>query len=326
MASGGEKYLIEDGVEWFKDLVSNYKSKEGSEPGTIDIIALYLHGFMIELGFQVEDRTEVPSDWKSLAGFSSRYWYLPRNEASILLSVTSMGPLIKVHGINKSTKEFFTASLLNSKVINDSGDLKNPAQLGRMFKNEVGLPLLKSVRIELGLSMGLANFAPEILLQIVKHLDVKSLLSLSRTSSQFNSLSKEESIWKHYLSRDFGDQKIEDRTNFYQRYSAEWKKQKEKEERRRRIPLPEPLGGMFPHVPFPDFSNDPGAPPVIPGMVGGDYDRFPMGGVGNPLFPNLGFPRPRFDPPGPNFPARGPPWPRGGRGGGFGGFGAGGFL
>merc|ERR1719239_1004332 len=117
----------------------------------------------------------------------------------------------------------------------------------------------------------------------------------------------------------------EDGGNWRSRYSDEWKK--EREERRRRT-IPEPRlpmrGGVFPHVPVPDFSTDPGAPAPFPGMVGGDYDRFPMGGRGNPLFPNLGLPRPRFDPPGPNFPGRDPfgrGRGRGGRGGGFGGFG-----
>jgi len=268
----------------------------------------------------------VPKDCKSLAGYSTRYWYLPRNEASIMLSITSMGPLLKVHGINKTTKEIFTASILYSNFIKDSGDVKNPAQLARMFKNEVGLPLLKSVRIELGLSMGLANFAPEILLLIAKYLDVKSLMSLSRTSSQFNSLSKEESIWKHYFSRDFGEKKVEGRSDsdWYKLYIDEWKR--EREARRRTVP--EPRREPFPHVPFPDFSNDPGAPefpPGIPGMVGGDYDRFPIGGSINPLFPNLRLPRPRFDPPGPNFPGRGPSWPRGGLGEGLEGSGGSGM-
>lgn len=335
MASNSENYLIEDGVDWFKLLVSNYKNKEDLDPSrnSTDIIALSLHGFMVELGFQVEDRTEIPSDWKSLAGYCTRYWYLPSTEATITLSITTLGPLMKVHGINKATKEVFTTSISYSNFINETGEpeLKNPSQLARMFKNEVGLPLLKSVRILLGLSMGLGSFAPEILLLIAKYLDVKSLLSLSRTSTQFNSLSKEESIWKYYFSRDFKGKKVEGGGNWYKLYCDEWKRQKELERSRRR-PFPEPaprlpLGGVFP---CPDFSSDPGPPTGIPGMVGGDYDRFPMGGLGNPLFPNLRLPRPRFDPPGPNFPGQGPPMPRRGRDGGFGGefgggFGGGGF-
>ena len=336
MASSSEKYLIEEGVDWFQSLLSNYKNKENvgqesQESQDIDIIALTLHGFMIELGFQVEDRTEVPSDWKNPAGYSFKYWYLPRREASISLSVTSMGPLIKVHGINKTTKDIYTASILYSNFIRETGAVKNPAQLARLFKNEVGLPLLKSVRIDLGLSMGLANFAPEILLLIIKYLDVKSLLSLSRTSSQFNSLSKEENIWKYYFSRDFGDKNrnMEDGGNWRSRYSEEFKKEREM---RRRRTNPEPRlpigGGLFPHVPIPDFSSDPGPPPSFPGMVGGDYDRFPVGGLGNPLYPNLRLPRPRFDPPGPNFPGRDPfGGGRGGHRGGFGGSGGfGGFF
>merc|ERR1712241_1485021 len=95
------------------------------------------------------------------------------------------------------------------------------------------------------------------------YLDVKSLLSLSRTSSQFYALGKEEKIWKYYFSRDFGDKSrtLEDGGDWRSRYSEEWKKEREM---RRRRTSPDPRlpmrGGIFPHVPIPDFSNDPGAP------------------------------------------------------------------
>ena len=74
----------------------------------------------------------------------------------------------------------------------------------------------------------------------------------------------------------------------------------------------------FPDPEYPDFPPDPFNPP---GIIGGDYDLYPFL---NPRGGLRGGFRPRFDPPGPNFPRRGPPrfGPPGGGGfgGGFGGF------
>jgi len=90
---------------------------------------------------------------------------------------------------------------------------------------------------------------------------------------------------------------------------------------------------IFPY-PIIGPDSDPNPEMGFPGMVGGDYDRFPLGGLGplgrgglGPFGRGMG---PRFDPPGPNFPnigPRGPNFPNmGPPRGGFGGGGGFGFM
>ena len=173
---------------------------------------------------------------------------------------------------------------------------------------------------------------PELLLRVFHHLDVKGVMALSRVSKQLRDIHKLDHIWRKLYKKDFGSSNNsgipEEDKDWYLFYKKEYLRKKQLEEEERRLQQ-SPRPPMFP---YPDFSSypdtpDPFHPEVPPGIVGGNYDRFP-GGLPTGLGPNLRLPRPRFDPPGPNFP-QGPR--RGGRGrsGGFGGppgfLGGGGF-
>ena len=209
--------------------------------------------------------------------------------------------------------------------------LTNIGNLARSFKNEVGTPLLNSVRQFLGLQVsGLPGLPPEILLKVYEHLNLKGVVALSAVSKQLRFVHKLDHIWRKLYSKDFGSSGNDGRPDdedWYDAYKEEYLRRKRLEEEDRRL-RQSPRPPMFP---YPDFSPDPEGPdpfhPEVPGIVGGDYDRFP-GGLGPGLGPNLRLPRPRFDPPGPNFP-QGPRGRGRGRGGGFGGppgfFGGGGF-
>ena len=213
------------------------------------------------------------------------------------------------------------------------GNLSNVGRLARLFKNEVGSRLLNSARLEHGYQIsGLSGLAPELLIKVFSKLDLKSLLSISNVNKQFLIFYKENVIWRKLFLTDFGSRCFEKACSingsdpdWYHLYKTEYSKRKLQNNIREELEPRRP-----PMFPFPDFSTDPGAPdmPGIPGMIGGEYDRFPGGGLGG-LGPGFGrLPAPRFDPPGPNFPQFGPRR-GGGRGrGGFGGppgFGGGGF-
>ena len=184
-------------------------------------------------------------------------------------------------------------------------DFKNLRRLTRLFKNEVGVPLLNSVIMHLGFATtGLVGMPPKILLKIVKHLDL-SLFRVKRVLKQLHLICTEKNIWKKLFIRDYGSRSFAIR-RFNNTLNIS------------RVPPPH----LFP---FPDVANHHQNPlmPLIPGIVGGDYDRVPFGR--DPLWNPLGFPRTRLDPPGPNFPGFGP---RRGRFGfpGFGGGGGFGFM
>jgi len=324
---GMEPVLVEEGVKWFENL---YEEAEAAIESELQRISVVIHSFMLELGFSVANAKVLPENWKTPAGYISRYSYNQSTEFDVILTVTSLGPFLKTHGSHTSSKSSFSASKIKMDdfLVEKDGKtkLKNIRHLARLFKNEVGVPLLNSVRSHLGLpTSGLEGMPPEITLKMLKKLDLKSLLRMSAVCKQFNAISKEKSIWKHIFIRDFGSRSFKikefqnqlnnENNDWFSLYKEEYLNKKEQEESRSRVPPP-------PLFPFPDFENNPQNPlmPPMPGIVGGDYDRIPFGR--DPLRNPFNLPRPRFDPPGPGF------GPGRGGGGGFGppGFGGGGFL
>jgi len=326
-----EAVLVEEGVAWFRNLYDDVDSMIESE---LQRIAIIMHAFMLELGFSTLNSKVLPENWKTPAGYISKYFYSPSKDFDVTLTVTSLGPFLKAHGSHASSRSTFSTSNMKSKefLVDQEGKikLKNIRHLARLFKNEVGVPLLNSVRTHLGLvTTGFVGMPPEISLKILKKMDVKTLVTVSKICKQLNSLCKEKSIWKHFFIRDFGPRsfKIKEFNNLLKNededwlclYKEEYLNKKDQEESRSRV-APPPL------FPFPDYENNPQNPlmPPMPGIVGGDYDRIPFGR--DPLRNPLGFPRPRFDPPGPGFPGFGPRHGGGfdgppGFGGGGGGFG-----
>lgn len=324
-----EAVLVEEGVKWFEEL---YDNAEAVLDNQLQRIALITHAFMLELGFSVENPRVLPENWKTPAGYISRYYYHPGgSEADVVLTMTSLGPVMKAHGSHAASKSTFStsSSIKFQDFIGDargSVGLKNIRRLARIFKNEVGVPLLNSVRTHLGFpTSGLLGVPPEISLRILKKLDARSVVCTGRVCRQLNLISKDQGIWKNIFIRDFGSRSFvikeftsrlnNQEEDWMMLYKEEYLRKQEQEENRSRV-APPPL------FPFPDFENNPLHPqmPLMPGIVGGDYDRIPFGG--DPLRNPLGFPRPRFDPPGPGFPGLGPR--RGGGGFGPPGFGGGG--
>jgi len=322
-------FLIEEGVKWFKTLYDASVSS-GLIPSPSDKVALLLHSFMLEIGFNNFtncERSVLPDNWRGPAGYISKF-RLRDTDPMIILTVTSLGPLLKVHGTNTVTGETFSSSSIKPSLYLRGDSLTNIGNLARSFKNEVGTPLLNSVRQDLGLQVsGLPGLPPELLLRVFQSLNLKGVMALSRVSKHLRDIHKLDNIWRKLYCADFGSSRNgrpEDE-DWYISYKEEYLRRKRLEDEDRRL-RQSPRPPMFP---YPDFSSDPDAPdpfhPEVPGIVGGDYDRFP-GGLGPGVGPNLRLPRPRFDPPGPNFPQG----PRRGRGrGGFGGppgfFGGGGF-
>ena len=333
------------GKDWISKLLANLAGQQLTS--STDITAGMLHSVMLELGFrnlESDDLTIVPDNWKTAAGYSSKYRFLSKPEAAVALTITSMGPILKVHGVNISTKESFSSSGIKPIPSQSSAGRESDLfeRLSRQFKNEVGVPLLNSVKLELGYQItGLVGMPPEVLLKIYSNLDLCSVISLARVNVYLNSLYKDTTIWRKLFIRDFGQRSFDKKRvvvrnspvedDWYLHYKEEHQNRKQSN-----LPIDELMVRPYPPLfPIPDFSHHPDHPELpgtIPGFIGGEYDRFPGGGGPRPPFgPGMGMPRPRFDPPGPNFPPFGPRRGRGGRGGfggppGFGGGGFGGFF
>jgi len=329
--AGKSVFLVEEGVQWFlniKDLCQDQVTT------SLDLFSIYLHGFMLELGF----KGEVDEAWKGPVGYVTRY-SLSNGHGSttvVSLTITTMGPIVKVHGVHPDLKTSFSTAKLGPKdfILEQGLQTRNLGLLAREFKNQIGVPLLNSARSHLGLVVsGLQGLPPELLLRILHLLPFASVLRVSSVSRCLHDAAQDETLWRRLFLKSFGKAK----TTFKERSCSEdgaaclWKERfKEEESARRERARREEEGRRRPFdlqppplFPFPDPSNPLQVQPPpqgFPGILGGDYDRYPGGlpGPGLPLFgghtlrPQHFLPRPRFDPPGP------------GRGG-FGGFGGGGF-
>merc|ERR1712034_275820 len=145
-----EAVLVEEGVKWFEDLCKD----EGASRSQMDKLALVAHAFMLELGFSVENPKALPENWKTPAGHTTRYFYPPTSDHDVILTVTNLGPMVKIHGTHTGSKSTFSTSKIKPTefITEKEGkfEFKNLKRMARVFKNEVGVPLLNSVRTHLG--------------------------------------------------------------------------------------------------------------------------------------------------------------------------------
>ena len=222
-------FLVEESCGWFRDLLSEARPHLTSGS---DLFALCLHALMLELGF-VSELTQaeiVNLSWRKLAGYFLPY-RLPScsndddSDSSpaprFRLSVFRLGPRVtKVHGLCLGDEKiaFFTTKLTPEDFVVGSGleeekswSLKSVERLARVFKGEVGWPLMQAGRRLAGQqSGGLLALPAELGLHIVKHLGV----SENRSSfSQFP-------VWyrtdRSGYSLNFFIDKKKDRVNTFQ--------------------------------------------------------------------------------------------------------------
>ena len=110
--------MVEEGAAWFKKLYNEAVLNELISTES-EKIALLIHAFMCELNFHNlngEDKASIPSNWRSPAGFLTKYTLGGKTETSIFLTVTSMGNFVKVHGTNTVTKETFSSSNIKPSI------------------------------------------------------------------------------------------------------------------------------------------------------------------------------------------------------------------
>ena len=274
------KLMVEEGAEWFlkiKDLCQDQITSP------LDLFSIHLHGFMLELGF----KGEVGKDWKGPVGYVARYSLSngPGIITAVSLTITTMGPIVKVHGVHPDLKTTFSTSRLAPKdfILEQEGlQTRNLALLAREFKNQIGVPLLNSARSHLGLVVtGLQGLPPELLLRILHLLPLTSVLRLSSVSRSLHSAAQDETLWRRLFLKSFGKSKTifmerscpEDgsSTSWKERFKEEElarreRQRREEEGRRRPFDLQPP-----PLFPFPDPSNPLQVQPPPQGFPGDHF-------------------------------------------------------
>ncbi|TKS90399.1 F-box only protein 7 [Collichthys lucidus] len=156
-----------------------------------------------------------------------------------------------------------------------------------MFDLTLSSPCCRFPAMALPVVFGLAALPPELLLRVLRLLDVCSVLRLSAVCRRFNAATADSTLWRHLYRRDFTDSdpsRPRD-TDWKELYKRSHKRRDLRPVRQRFLrpfPLPVPL-----HPPLPVPLH-----PPLPGIIGGEYDQ-------RPNLPHGLLPRPRYDPIGP---------------------------
>ncbi|XP_067110527.1 F-box only protein 7 [Osmerus mordax] len=285
--------------------VLHHNSQSGSP---FDAVMVVVHLLMLETGFFPQGSEvkhgEMPSDWRAAGGVYRLKYTHPFCEDSLILVVAvPMGNLLAVNAslkINEKVEKVNKLTLNPVLYVNGivqredaaASTYKDLRKLSRVFKDKMAYPVIAAAREAMALPpvFGLSILPPELLLRMLRLLDVGSLLALSSVSRHLNTATADSTLWRHFYRRDFRDSQNPVRnTDWKQLYKTKYKIHKEASRYR---PMPRVL--PFPRTfPFHPGAFHPIPPPLYPpGIIGGEYDE-------RPNLPHGLLPRPRYDPIGP---------------------------
>ncbi|KAG7324238.1 hypothetical protein KOW79_012254 [Hemibagrus wyckioides] len=188
---------------------------------TSDCLLLAAHVLLLETGFlpqacDVRDG-EMPSGWRTAGGLYRLQYSHPLCENSLVQVVA--GLRIRTLFINATLKitdvvEFsWMLDLIPEAYVtkewaggNAGVAYRDLKKLSRVFKDQLAYPLIATAREALGLPalFGLAVLPPELLLRIMRLLDVPSIAKLSKVCRRLHSVTQDALLWKHFVYRDFG--------------------------------------------------------------------------------------------------------------------------
>ncbi|XP_026183104.1 F-box only protein 7 isoform X2 [Mastacembelus armatus] len=303
-----------------------YHTAQATSPSDAIMVAGNL--LMLETGFVPQgcelQPGEMPGGWRSSGGVYKLQYTHPLCENSLAMVVAvCMGPMLVINATLKVNEAVDTVRKLclnpSSYVTNEwpgesaAAAFKDLSKLSRVFKDQLAYPLIAAAReaMALPVAFGLAALPPELLLRVLRLLDVRSVVRLSSICRHFNVATADSTLWRHLCRRDFTDpdsNRSRD-TDWKELYKRFYTTRRERRLVARHCSLP-----PFPRSPRDIFSSVP-APfyPPLPGIIGGEYDQRPN------LPPGL-LPQPRYDPIGPPRGPDGRPlnsfrraWPMGGR-------------
>lgn len=296
------------------------EAEEGQAPLSLELLhhdarpsspsdALMLAGnlLMLETGFTPQGcelkSGEMPVGWRSAGGVYKLQYTHPLCENSLAMVVAvCMGPMLVINAtlkVNETVDTVRKLCLNPCSYVTDewpgesaAAAFKDLNKLSRIFKDQLAYPLIAAAReaMALPVAFGLAALPPELLLRVLRLLDVRSVVRLSAVSRHFHVSTADSSLWRHLYRRDFSD------SDSSRSRDTDWK-----ELYRRIYKTRCDLRHLARHRSLPPFHRNPrdifGPVPVplhppLPGIIGGEYDQ-------RPNLPRGLLPRPRYDPIGP---------------------------
>ncbi|CAK6978032.1 F-box only protein 7 isoform X2 [Scomber scombrus] len=282
-----------------------YHNAQTSSPSDAIMVAGNL--LMLETGFTPQGGElrsgGMPVGWRSAGGVYRLQYSHPLCENSLAMVVAvCMGPVLVINATLKVNETVDTVRKLClnpcSYVTDDwpgesaAAAFRDLGKLSRIFKDQLAYPLIAAAReaMALPVAFGLAALPPELLLRVLRLLDVRSVVRLSTVCRHFHASTVDSSLWRHLCRRDFSSQ-TSDRsrdTDWKELYKRFYKTRCDIRHVARHRSLPPFLRNprdIFGPVPVPLH-------PPLPGIIGGEYDQ-------RPNLPRGLLPRPRYDPIGP---------------------------
>lgn len=278
-----------------------YNADRVTSPSDAIMIAANL--LMLETGFTHEGSvlksTEMPAGWRKAGGVYKLQYTHPWCENSLSMVVAvCLGPVLNINAtlnVNQTVIPVCNLCLNPSSYVTNewpgesaAAAFKDLNKLSRIFKDQLAYPLIAAAReaMALPVAFGLGALPPELLLKVLRLLDVHSIVRLSSVNRHFHTSTADSMLWRHLFCRDFNGSDSSRRsrdTDWKELYKTSY----ESRIRRQRLPRP-PYPHPFIPIPRDIFNPEPGPfPPPIPGIIGGDYDE-------RPVFPLV--PRRRMDP------------------------------
>lgn len=273
-----------------------YMSAGVTSPSDAIIVAGHL--LMLETGFIPQDPElksgEMPAGWRSAGGLYRLHYTHPLCENSLVsVLAVCMGPMLALNAILKVNETVHTVPKLTlnpCSYVTDQWPGESAAagfqklkKLSRVFKDQLAYPLIATARAAMSLPVvfGLAALPAELILRVLRLLDVTSVVRLSSVCKQFNNNTADSMLWRHLYHRDFTDSDTSRPrdTNWKELYKVSYKKRHERPVRSYLSPWS--VDFLLP-PPFP-------VNPPLPSNTGGEYDQ-------RPILPRDLFPRPRFNP------------------------------
>uniref|UniRef100_A0A4W6F3L8 F-box protein 7 n=1 Tax=Lates calcarifer TaxID=8187 RepID=A0A4W6F3L8_LATCA len=289
-----------------------YHTAQTSSPSDAVMVAGNL--LMLETGFVPQVRLggsgpvlsspgEMPDGWRSAGGVYKLQYTHPLCENSLAMVVgVCMGPVLVINATLRANQTVDTVRKLclnPSSYVTDewpgesaAAAFKDLSKLSRVFKDQLAYPLIAAAReaMALPVAFGLAALPPELLLRVLRLLDVRSVVRLSSVCRHFNVATADSTLWRHLYRRDFtgetpSGQSLNHRDSLYKRSYKLRCEHRHIVRHRSLPPFPRNPRDIFSSVPLPLH-------PPVPGIIGGDYDQ-------RPTLPHGLLPRPLFDPIGP---------------------------
>ncbi|XP_053199973.1 F-box only protein 7 isoform X2 [Scomber japonicus] len=285
-----------------------YHNAQTSSPSDAIMVAGNL--LMLETGFTPQGGElrsgAMPVGWRSAGGVYRLQYSHPLCENSLAMVVAvCMGPVLVINAtlkVNETVDTVRKLCLNPCSYVTDewpgesaAAAFRDLGKLSRIFKDQLAYPLIAAAReaMALPVAFGLAALPPELLLRVLRLLDVRSVVRLSAVCRHFHASTVDSSLWRHLCRRDFSSQTNSDAsrsrdTDWKELYKRFYKTRCDIRHVARHRSLPPFLRNprdIFGPVPVPLH-------PPLPGIIGGEYDQ-------RPNLPRGLLPRTRFDPIGP---------------------------